>query len=134
MGDMLLTRKSDGLVIADATNISEWSPWYSLATVNQIPTIGGTLYPQPWGVEQEAIDLEVMFAPHFTVGTQAHYDALKTAWRKNRTLTFRDFDGVTHDVRPISAFDSGSQKRWQEVRTKNYRILSVTLLRLEYVA
>jgi hypothetical protein len=132
VGDMLLKRKSDGLVIADASTISEWSPWYSLATVNQIPTISGVLYPQPWGVEQEAIDLEIMFAAHY--GNAGAYNVLKAAWRRDRTLRFTDFEGVAHDVRPISAFDSSANKRWTEVRTKNIRILSVSLLRLEYAA
>jgi hypothetical protein len=129
---MRLTRKSDGFVIADASTISEWSPWYSLATVNQIPTISGVLYSQPFGVEQEAIDLEIMFAAHY--GNANAYNVLKAAWRRNRTLRFTDFEGVVRDVRPISAFDASANKRWQEVRTKNIRILSVSLLRLEYAA
>ncbi len=127
---MRLTRASDGFVICESPNISEWSPWYSLATVNQMQTIGGVLRPQPMGVEQEAIDIECMFAAHY--GNAGGYNVLKNAWRKNRTLRFTDFEGVTYDVRPISAFDEGSQKRWKEVRTKNIRILSVTLMKLEY--
>lgn len=127
---MILTRKSDGFVICESPNISEWSPWYSLGTVNQMQTIGGVLRPQPMGVEQEAIDLELMFAAHY--GNAGGYGVLKAAWRRNRTLVFTDFEGVAHDVRPISAFDADSQKRWREVRTKNIRILSVTLVRLEY--
>lgn len=127
---MKLTRASDGFVICESPHIAEWSPWYSLATVNQIQTIGGVLRPQPMGVEQEAIDLELMFAPHY--GSAGGYNVLKNAWRRNRTLRFTDFEGNTHDVRPISAFDADSQKRWKEVRTKNIRILTCTLLRLEY--
>jgi hypothetical protein len=125
-----LTRKSDGLVICESPHIAEWSPWYSLATVNQIPTISGVLYPQPWGVEQEAIDLEIMFAAHY--GNAGAYNVLKAAWRRNRTLRFTDFEGNAYDVRPISAFDSSANKRWTEVRTKNIRLLQVTLLKLEY--
>lgn len=131
---MKLTRKSDGFVICESPHVKEWSPWYSLATVNQIPTIGGTLYPQPLGVEQEAIDLELMFAAHYPTATPAGYSALKHAWRKNQTLTFTDYEGAVHDVRPISAFDESTNKRWQEVRTKNIRILSVTLMKLAYSA
>lgn len=127
---MRITRKSDGFVICESPEIADWSPWYSLATVNQMQTIGGVLRPQPLGVEQEAIDLELVFAAHY--GNAGGYTVLKNAWRKNRTLVFTDFDGDAYDVRPISAFDSDSQERWKEVRTKNIRILSCTLLKLEY--
>ena len=127
---MKLTRRSDGFVICQSPDIEEWGTWYSLATVNQMQTIGGVLRPQPMGVEQEAIDIDCRFAQHY--GNAGGYNVLKNAWRKNRTLRFTDFEGDAYDVRPISAFDADSQKRWKEVRTKNIRLLQVTLLKLEY--
>lgn len=133
MAVMTLSRKSDGLVICASPHVKEWSDWYSLATVNQIPTISGVLYPQPWGVEQEAQDLELMFANHYPY-TQASYRTLVAAWRKNQTLRFTDFYGAAFDVRVISDLGKDASSRWKDVRTKSIRVVEVTLMKLDYNA
>lgn len=127
---MFIRRKSDGVILCQ--EFTEWSDWYQDYIFNNIPTISGVLYPQPWGVSQEMQDVTCAFANHFPNSTQANYHNLVLQHRRNRTLQFQDRYGDIYDVRVVDALNGEASERWQEVRTKNIRFLKVKLMKLAY--
>lgn len=128
---MWIKRKSDGLILTD--EFTEWSDWYQDYIFNNIPTISGVLYPQPWGVSQEMQDVTVAFANHFPNAKQARYNALVAEHRRNRRLLFQDRYNDVYEVRVVEALNGEASERWADVRTKNIRFLKVKLMKLAYI-
>lgn len=128
--DMILRRKSDGLILSDM--ISAWSDWQPLYSHFEHQTQAGTYYPQNLGYASEVQELTLLVASHYPNSTPERFRALWQAQRRNHTLTFRDAYGETHDCRLFSVPGLDTSERWSEVVTKTITKRTVQIIKLSW--
>lgn len=129
--EMVLTRKSDGLILTNY--IVSWTPWMPIYSHFEHQTQAGTYYPQNLGYASEVQELVALFAPHYPNSTPARFRALWQASRRNHTLTFTDYAGAVSDVRVFETITPDSAERWREVPTKTIWKQTFKIVRLAWV-